>query len=243
MVRTVDCESRKKAVLAAAINHYIEDAQPVSSDALAKEFNLSSATIRSIFVDLETAGYLMHPHTSAGRIPTDRGYRYYVDFLLSQIDVLDHETDSIMREYTHELGRLEDVLERTSEAISTITHYTSVVSLLDWHDRLFYKGLRFILEQPEFQDVARTQYLIRIIEDKKELLSLINRDFDEKVKVYIGQELGLPQMSGCALAVATYSIKKRRSGRLAVLGPIRMEYNHIIPTLEHISGVLSEMLE
>lgn len=79
MVRTVDYNSRKKAVLHTAINRYIKNALPVASDEIAQEFDLSSATIRSIFVDLEEAGFLKHPYTSGGRIPTDKGYRYYLE--------------------------------------------------------------------------------------------------------------------------------------------------------------------
>ena len=83
MVRNVDHESRKRAILAATINRYIQDALPVASEDIAKEFALSSATIRNIFAEMEEEGYITHPYTSGGRIPTDKGYRYYVDFLIS----------------------------------------------------------------------------------------------------------------------------------------------------------------
>ena len=81
-----------------------------------------------------------------------------------------------------------------------------------------------------------------MIEDKPRLLNLINRDFADKVKVYIGQELECPEMEGCSLVVSNYRIKNRPMGKLAVLGPTRMEYDHIIPALEYISDVLTEVL-
>jgi heat-inducible transcriptional repressor len=243
MVRNVDYESRKRAVLAAAINQYIKQALPVASDDIAIDFSLSSATIRNIFADLEETGFLTHPHTSGGRVPTAKGYRYYVDFLIAQMQLLDEEKESIIKEYKRAINRLEDILEMTSEVISAITHYASVVSILDWHDKLFYKGISFILEQPEFQDFGHTRFLIKMIEEKQRLLDIVNREFKEKVKVYIGEELDCPEMKNCSLVVSSYSMKKKPLGRLAVLGPIRMEYSHIIPTLEYVSDILTDILD
>ena len=91
MRSTVDYNSRRKQVLNAAINRHIKNALPVASDDIAEEFELSSATIRNIFSELDESGYLKHPYTSGGRIPTDKGYRYYVDFLVQQIELLDEE--------------------------------------------------------------------------------------------------------------------------------------------------------
>jgi heat-inducible transcriptional repressor len=242
MVRKVDYEARRRAVLSAAINRYIKDAEPVSSLDIAEDFDLSPATIRNIFAELEDAGYLTHPHTSAGRIPTDKGYRYYVDLLSSRMELLEHEKNSIMKQYEREISRLEELLEKTSEVISTVTHYTSIVSFLEWHDRFFYNGVSFVLEQPEFQDTMRMRYLIRMIENKERMLDILNRDFKEKVRIYIGQELGCAEIENCALAVTTYSAGNRPLGKMAVLGPSRMEYQHIIPALEYVSDILSNTL-
>jgi transcriptional regulator of heat shock response len=242
MVKNVDYENRRRAVLTAAINKYIQAAVPVASEDIAGDFDLSSATIRSIFAELEEGGYLMHPYTSGGRIPTNKGYRYYVDFLISQMALLDEEKERIVKQYKREIRRLEDVLEETSEVISTITHYTAIVSFLEWQDKFLFKGISRILEQPEFKDSQKIRLLIQIIEDKQRLLDIINRDFSEKVKVYIGSELCCPEMENCSLVVSSYRVKDKPSGRLAVLGPVRMEYSHIIPTLEYISEILTGVL-
>ena len=243
MVRNVDYESRKKSILAATINRYIQSASAVSSEDIAREFGLSSATIRNVFADMEKAGYLTHPYTSGGRIPTNKGYRYYVDFLVSQMQLLDTEKDSILKGYKREINRMEDALENTSEVLSAVTHYASIVSILDWQDRFFYKGISFILEQPEFQDSTRIKLLIKMLEEKRNLLNIINREFKDKTMIYIGEELEFQEMNNCALVVARYSIKNKPLGRIAVLGPMRMEYQHIIPALEYVSEVLSEVLD
>ncbi len=243
MVRTVDSETRSRAVLAAAINRYIKNALPVSSEDLSGDFELSSATIRNIFADLENEGLLAHRHTSGGRVPTERGFRYYVDFLISQMELIDEEKESIMRKFRREIRRLDDALEETSEVISAITHYAGIVSFLEWEDKFFYRGISRILEQPEFQDMGKLRLVIGLIEDKHRLLGIINREFSGKVKIYIGKELECPEMEHCSLVVSGYRRKNKPSGRLAVLGPVRMEYRHIIPALEYISDTLSEALE
>jgi len=188
MVRTVDYESRRRAVLTSAINRYIKDATPVSSQDIAQEFDLSPATIRNIFAELEEAGYLTHPYTSGGRIPTNKGYRYYVDFLISQMEILDDEKEHIVHEYKREMKKIEDALEATSGIISRITHCAGIVSFLEWQDKLFYQGVSLILEQPEFRNFDKIRLLIKMVEDKESLLGIINRDFDGKVKIYIGSE-------------------------------------------------------
>jgi len=241
MVKTVDYESRRRAVLAATINKYSQDAVPVASLDIAEAFDLSPATIRNIFAELEEEGYLTHPYTSGGRIPTNKGYRYYVDFLTER-RLLEEEKESILMEYRRQIKRLEDVLEKASEIISHITHYTGIVSFVDWHDRFYYRGMDFILDHPEFWDLETMRLLIRMIEEKQRLLYIINRDFNEKVKIYIGEELGDPKMSNCSLVVSSYRVKNKPMGRLAVLGPVRMEYRHIIPAMEYISDVVTEVL-
>jgi heat-inducible transcriptional repressor len=141
------------------------------------------------------------------------------------------------------MKKLEEALEETSEVISLITHYTGIVSFLEWQDKFFYKGISYVLDQPEFRDLDKIRILIKMIEDKERLLNIINRDFSEKVKVYIGSELDYPGMENCSLVVSSFRRKEQPLGRLAVLGPVRMEYKHIIPTLEYVSDALTDMME
>lgn len=243
MVRIVDTGSRKKAVLAATINRYIKNAVPISSEDIAREFSLSSATIRNIFAELEEDGYLTHPYTSGGRVPTNKGYRYYVDFLVSEMEMLEGEKESIIREYQKKIMRLEDVLEKTSEVTSAITHYASIVSFLRWEDRFFYRGISFILDEPEFRDSTRIKLLIKMIEDKRSLLNIINRELEgDRTRIYIGDELGCGGINNCSLVVSTYRFKDKPMGKIAVLGPVRMEYSHAIPVVEYVSEVLTGIL-
>jgi heat-inducible transcriptional repressor len=85
--------------------------------------------------------------------------------------------------------------------------------------------------------------LIKALEEKQNLLDVINRDFEGKVTVYIGNELACPGTEDCSLIVSSYRLKNKPSGRVAVLGPARMEYRHTIPALEYVSEVLTGILE
>ena len=242
-MRKVDYNSRRRLVLNAAINRHIKNALPVASDDIAEEFDLSPATIRNIFSELDESGFLKHPYTSGGRVPTDKGYRYYVDFLIRQMELLDVEKEKILKDCKKKILKLDDALENTPEVISELTHYAGIVSFLQLQDKIFYKGISRIIDQPEFKEADKIRLLIRLMEDKEKLLELINRDFSGKVKVYIGGELGFAEMENCSLIVSCISLKNRPLGRLAVLGPMRMEYDHIIPTLEYISDVLNQIFE
>jgi len=242
-VRNIDQISRRNAVLIKTISRYIKNAEPVSSQDMSRSFDLSSATIRNIFSELEDAGFLTHPYTSGGRIPTQKGYRFYVDYLADQMELLDVEKESILMGLKKGTRQLDDILDTTTNLVSQLTHYASIVSTLERQDKFLYKGLSFILEQPEFHDAGRIRILIKLLEDKQGLLDIINRSFESKINILIGEELECREMQDCSLIVSTYFINDRPLGRLAVLGPTRMEYEHIIPTLEYVSDALTLTLK
>jgi heat-inducible transcriptional repressor len=244
MVRTVDYNKRKNKVLAATVSSYIQTGAPVSSQELAENFALSSATIRLILAELEDEGYLFHPHTSAGKVPTDKGYRYYVDFLMAQSQLPDEKKHGILSAYKSQHGSLEDILEKTSEIIAGLTHYTAIVSFSEWEDKIFYKGLSNIFQHQEFHDLQKLAILVGLLEEKKQLLQIINQQVNQPFKVYIGGEIACPFINEvCSLVVSPYHSGKKHDGRIAVLGPRRMSYEHTVSTLEFVSDTLNSILE
>ncbi len=124
-----ELDPRKAAILEAVVSGYISTAQPVGSSAIVKagEIGVSSATVRSELVALEREGYLMQPHTSAGRIPTDKGYRFFVDHLTSPGILGPQQRQEVTSFFDHVQGGLEDVLESASSLLSDLTSYTAVV--------------------------------------------------------------------------------------------------------------------
>ena len=243
-MRITNFEARKKDILAATIDFYTKTAVPVSSKELAKKyrFDLSPATIRNVFAELEREGYLTHPHTSAGRIPTQRGYRYYVDYLMKEMQLINDEKSRIVSEYRKNIRQLEVLLDKTSQILSDLTHCTGIVSLQDG-DRLFYKGISSMVEQPEFKNIEKIKSILQLLEAKERVLELINRDLEKKIEIYIGNELECGDIDSCSLIVSHYRFHNKPSGSLAVLGPTRMQYSKVVSALEYVSELMEEMLE
>ncbi len=120
---------RCQKILEAIIEEYIATAQPVGSRSITMNhaINLSPASVRSVMAELEDLGYLSSPHTSAGRIPTEKGYRFYVDSLLRVSDLDSHSKDQIEQHYRKHGLQMADVLREASRALSTVSHYTGLV--------------------------------------------------------------------------------------------------------------------
>ncbi|AKL95806.1 heat-inducible transcription repressor HrcA [Clostridium aceticum] len=125
----MDLNNRKIKILQAIIHDYIQTAEPVGSRTLSKKYSLgvSPATIRNEMSDLEELGYLMQPHTSAGRIPSDKGYRLYVDNLMEIKMVADLQRKNIQNNLLKKFGEVEQLLQYSSKIISQLTNYTSAV--------------------------------------------------------------------------------------------------------------------
>ena len=121
-------DDRKKRVLQAIVEEYINTAEPVSSNALTKNYGLdySSATIRNEMADLEKKGYLDKTHTSSGRIPSEKGYRYYVDELLKDDNISREEIKYISDKLETKVNEIEDLTKIAANTISEVTHYTTV---------------------------------------------------------------------------------------------------------------------
>lgn len=121
-------EERKKKVLQAIVEEYINTAEPVSSNAITNNYglNFSSATIRNEMAELEKSGFLDKPHTSSGRVPSEKGYRYYVDELLKDDNISLEEIKYISSKLETKVNEIEELTQITANTISEITHYTAV---------------------------------------------------------------------------------------------------------------------
>jgi len=238
MVRVVDYDSRRKEILRKTIEYYLETAEPVSSEALQGNYKLdfSSATIRSILKDLEDRGYLTHTHTSSGRVPTDLGYRFYIDDLMHKMDLSKEEKGTLKKFFNSYLEMKRSVLENATRIIADFTHYVGIVNDEDQH-RIYYSGWSHLLEQPEFKDVETIHSIFKALEEDR-LLDLMNRQMNDPIEVFIGEECHCPGMSNCALIISDCSSRKRKLGKLAVLGPRRMAYNRVVPMVDYLSELI-----
>jgi len=121
---------RKIKILEAIINDYIRTAEPIGSRTIAKKYNLgiSSATIRNEMSDLEDMGFIIQPHASAGRIPSDKGYRLYVDRLMRRRELTDDETRYLRQIIVNNINQIDYMMQETARAIALLTNYAIVVS-------------------------------------------------------------------------------------------------------------------
>lgn len=238
-----EVQSRKDAILGMTVEQYIRTISPVSSAFIAKEYpvDISSATIRNVLAELEEDGYLTHPHTSAGRIPTQKGYRYYVDNLMDQIQLLEEEKRKIKAEYEQKSLELEHLLDKTSKVLSDVTHYTSIVSVDGWSNKVFCQGTSYVVQYPDQQDIHKIKEILLALDEKERLLSIINHSIKDKVNVFIGQEMACREIHSCSLVVSSYQLKDGSTGKMAILGPTRMDYERVVSALGYFSQFIRQL--
>jgi len=139
-----ELDKRKRRILQAIIEEYIETAEPVSSGNLVKQLECSSATIRNEMAELEKTGFIEKPHTSAGRIPSQKGYRYYVDELVKDDKLTKKEMEIIRDRLETKVNSLEDLAKIATTTLSEITHYTAITISPDVNNHIII-DIKFVL--------------------------------------------------------------------------------------------------
>ena len=327
---------RNKTVLVAVIREYIKTAKAISSRHLLStcSFSLSSATLRNTMASLEAGGYLTHPHTSAGRVPTAKGYRFYVNALSNKLSL-----GLVQRRYIIDFfsapANADELLKRTSAFIAQITPYLGVVSryhyrklglkhidlvalengklllvliteggevfrerisvskfdfnlqrlemLLNKHlaglelgeictkckylsalgsfgslfdevsekliemlessqSVLYYDGLANLLNFPEFGRLKLLSSILAALKDSHEIHSKFSADADKDFNVAIGEELNDSDLKEVSLVAAPYYLNEVPAGSVAIMGPMRMDYEQMIATTECVAGNLTKAI-
>lgn len=338
----MELDERKKKILKAIIANYLETGEPVGSRTISKytDLNLSSATIRNEMADLEEMGYIIQPHTSAGRIPTDTGYRFYVDSLKEEKEEVE-ETKSALLE---RVDRMELLLKQVAKVLAYNTNYATMVSAPNYkktvkfiqlsqvdsdnllavivvdgnivknqmirvneplenenvlkfnillntflqgaslddinlemiqtmksqageyapilenifqgiidaiHDanelEIYTSGTTNILKYPELGDISKTSELLETFEDKNELSHLIeetvNKDNEDGIHIYIGEETPVENMKDCSIVTATYKMPEGAKGTIGIIGPKRMDYKKVVSTLKNLTIELDDIFK
>jgi len=339
-------DERKACILGHIVHTYVSDGTPVSSKLVARRMggNVSSATIRNIMAELEHQGYITHPHTSAGRIPTDIGYRHYVDVIKNRIRFERREAQRLAEEYSKRIRTIKEVIKKTSYLISRELHNAGVVMwpgiegvylkhmdlvkvnsetilavlvtmtndvknhivrldgelkktelmritnyinenfrtlpLMDisgslrglvnnvkeedketlsiaknslrvmdtiieenLKNEIYWEGLNYFLEMSGSGDVDMTRNILEIFSEKEELVNLMRNELPyEGLNVYIGNENKSKKLSECSVITCGYTLHGRAAGRLGVIGPTRMDYDHALRTVGCLSNLISKKL-
>ena len=235
---------RRQQVLAALIHEYVAHALPVASRTLVEGYPLgvSSATVRNDLSALEEGGYIRQPHTSAGRIPTDVGYRSFVDVLLSRVDLPeDAATAEAIRKMRDTARELDELLDRTSSMLTELTECLSIVlPAREVALPLRRIGLSTLMQQPEFRSSVVLVPLLRMIEDDS-LLGYINEAAgDDGPVVRIGHENKDDSLGNVSVVASHYGTGSD-AGIIAVIGPTRMDYERAICAVQAARHALGEL--
>ncbi len=335
---------REGNILYAVINEYIASAAPIASQTIVDTYKigLSSATVRNIMASLEEKGYLIQPHTSAGRIPTEKGFRFYVDTYLKKRSLGREEQERIKRSYNLEGMDIEEVVKETSRVLSIFSHYLGVVLAPELtnisikrfefihvkknyilvilvsscgvlykqlvrvdedlkqdgldrmanflnsiasgltlkeakrrvikemkkersrFDRLLKKALEIsksainaasskkevyiegrsnILSQPEFRNLQKMEALLKAVEEKGTILKILDKCLKSgDLRVFIGSENPGEGIRTCTVIAAPYGTEEEILGTLGVIGPVRMDYERIIPLVEYTAALVGRMI-
>jgi len=340
MSETEKLTARQQTILGLVVRDYVKDASPVSSRALVEHYHLSvsSATVRNELAYLEETGYLTHPHTSAGRVPTPEGYRYFVERLLGEVDLPLHERLTIVHQfhqarhnfeqwaplaasilahtargasvvtapqskeaqYKHlqlistqglavllvlvlrggvvkqrmltlgepitqeELGEASDRLNQLCNGLTaheieaqqrTLPTFEAdvaslVVEIMQSVDArtagpIYSDGLSKVLQQPEFAEGEKAQELVRVLEERSFLRTVIEDALSPEiggVQVLVGGEGRWEELRPCSLVLARYGVPEFSTGALGVVGPTRMLYGRAISSVRLISRLLSDLV-
>ena len=309
-----ELSERKLTILKAIIQNYLETGEPVGSRTLSKytDLKLSSATIRNEMADLEDLGYIFQPHTSAGRIPSDKGYRFYVDLLMENKEQEISRREDALLEKT---DKVEKVLQQAAKVLASNTNYATMVSApvnsnviknkiievgetlsnenllklnmllnttlnglsidqitlgliarlkeqagihsevvghvldavaeiihVDNDMEIYTSGATNIFKYPELSDKQSAQEIISAFEEKQQLADLVPETMASEenngIQVYIGDETPVKTMKDCSVVTATYELGEGMKGTIGIIGPKRMDYEHVMKTLKTLQSEL-----
>jgi heat-inducible transcriptional repressor len=229
---------RQQQILSAIVEQYAEVASPVGSSLLAKVFNVSSATIRAEMAELEHLGFIMQPHTSAGRVPTDKGYRSYVNSLGNE-----KQRPNELRVERALSARVEGggLPERTiRNAVETLVEATSNLGLATIGNRLYMSGLSNLFGQPEFLDAVQVQQVARLLDNLEPWL--YEAAPNELLNVYIGHENPIGRSAGCSLIISRFRSPFSDHSYIGILGPTRQSYREVMTLVRYAGETLEDAL-
>lgn len=236
----MEITKRQKDILCQIIEEYAETAAPVGSMTMAKLFGVSPATIRAEMARLEALGLVAQPHTSAGRVPTDAGYRYYVNHLEEQKD----EVMPSLERGTHALDVRVSSQSRADAAIrgavDSLVELTGNLGLATIGGQLYLSGISRLFTQPEFMDNARVQSVAKLLDNLEPWLR--EAAPGEPLNIFIGQENPIGRNSEVSLIISKFRSPFSDNSYIGVLGPTRQNYMRVTALVRHAGNMLEQIL-
>src|SRR3989338_4003861 len=246
---------RQEKLLNILIDRYIKTAEPVSSKSLVNSrfFNLSSATLSNEMNDLESRGYLTQLHSSGGRIPTDRAYRFYVDNVISSEDLdiypnCQKRIDATLSGVGDDPREINKIM---AQLLSDLSDNVVIAGIAEEED--FYKtGLAGLFELPEFREISKVFRLTSFFDEFDRVFDQIEKEFfgatqsaddSEDMNIFIGHENHHPAIKDETVMTARYNLPNRLIGSLTIIGPTRMDYRKNIGLVKYTTGRINKLIK
>ncbi len=231
---------RKQALLRGIIDEYVAQAKPVGSKFLVEQLglDLSSATIRNEMKELEDDGYIAQPHTSAGRIPTELGYRYFLEHFLNPKAELDATSQDDLFQLTQIVTDqgAEGIVKNVMKGVAAKSNEAILLSL-NSHS-FFYTGVSNLFSKPEFQNINELVGFSKLFDQLDEvMMKLHSAEPDDDVTFLVGSDN--PVSGYCSTLVTPYRIGKEVGGTVALLGPMRMNYQYNYELLKYTKSLFN----
>ena len=236
----MEITERQKQILSQIIEEYAETASPVGSVTMAKLFGVSPATVRAEMARLEALGLVAQPHTSAGRVPTDAGYRFYVNNLVENKD----EVEPALERGTHALEVRVSSQSRADAAIrgavDSLVELTGNLGLATIDGQLYLSGISRLFTHPEFVDTRRVQAVAKLLDNLEPWLR--EAAPGEPLNIFIGQENPIGKNSEVSLIISKFRSPFSDRSYIGVLGPTRQNYSRVMALVRRAGNMLEEVL-
>ena len=243
----MEITERQKQILSQIIEEYAETASPVGSVTMAKLFGVSPATIRAEMARLEMLGLVAQPHTSAGRVPTDAGYRYYVNNLVENGGPVTEGSEMARKSLERGTHAIEVRVSSQSQAdaairraVDSLVELTGNLGLATIGGQLYLSGISQLFTQPEFMDTRRVQAVAKLLDNLEPWLR--EAAPGEPLNIFIGQENPIGKNSEVSLIISKFRSPFSDRSYIGVLGPTRQNYSRVMSLVRYTGNMLEEVL-
>lgn len=230
---------RQKQILDKLIEEYISSASPVSSQSFEKKYNFgfSPATIRNEMHKLTEAGYISQPHTSAGRVPTDKGYRFYVNNLLKEKreGQIKSEFNGLLKEGVGDEIKLLQFIAKDLAKASSVLAFS-----FNSDEKIFWKeGWGGISKEPEFKEGELLESFTSFLEEFER--DIENFQLESDLEIFIGKESPFRNSQEFSIIISQCNFPRKEKGLLGIIGPKRMAYKENINSINNLTEILKNL--
>lgn len=238
----IDLTARQVQILRAIIEEFIDTAEPVGSDMIDKKFNIgvSPATIRNEMVRLEEQGYLSKGHVSAGRTPTPKSMKLYVNELMKEKELSVADEVSAKEKIWKSRDELDDLLYETTRVLADKTRSLSIAMTDD--RKVYSSGYANLLSMPEFYDISVMRHVLNLIEEVSLMEEIFERGATENpIQIVFGPELGNKYLRPIGIIYTRFKAANRVC-RVGLIGSARFDYRYVIPMMKYFRGLIEELV-